>query len=191
TIVDVRANQAWSETKDGMRIDWDVPIETDDDLVLRADVFRPDGDFRYPVILGATPYGKCCPSRTRSGAVSGKCYARMSLKFCSSGTIRSRALCPGARRRTWHGTLTWIYGPAVGSRDAGSLSMHRMGGAPAVVERSCRAQWSVVSRDESVAGGRGSAPPSLCGMRGGRVLPLFSRGCAARWDFIACLWPLV
>jgi uncharacterized protein len=56
--VDVRANRAWSETKDGMRIDWDVPIETDDDLVLRADVFRPDGDGRYPVILGATPYGK-------------------------------------------------------------------------------------------------------------------------------------
>jgi hypothetical protein len=56
--LDVRANQAWSETKDGMRIDWDVPIEMDDDLVLRADVFRPDGDGRYPVILGATPYGK-------------------------------------------------------------------------------------------------------------------------------------
>jgi uncharacterized protein len=56
--MDVRANQAWSETKDGMRIDWDVPIETDDDVVLRADVFRPEGDGRYPVILGATPYGK-------------------------------------------------------------------------------------------------------------------------------------
>ena len=56
--MDVRANQSWSETKDGMRIDWDVPIEADDDLVLRADVFRPDGDGQYPVILGATPYGK-------------------------------------------------------------------------------------------------------------------------------------
>jgi hypothetical protein len=38
--VDVRANQAWSETNDGMRIDWDVPIETDDELVLRADARR-------------------------------------------------------------------------------------------------------------------------------------------------------
>ena len=27
--------------RDGMRIDWDVPIEMDDGLVLRADVFRP------------------------------------------------------------------------------------------------------------------------------------------------------
>jgi predicted acyl esterase len=30
-----------SEVRDGMRIDWDVPIRMDDGLVLRADVFRP------------------------------------------------------------------------------------------------------------------------------------------------------
>jgi predicted acyl esterase len=50
--------QSWSESRDGMRIDWDVPIPMDDGLVLRADVFRPDDDGRYPVILGAGPYGK-------------------------------------------------------------------------------------------------------------------------------------
>ena len=32
----------WHEIRDGMRIDWDVPITMDDGLVLRADVFRPD-----------------------------------------------------------------------------------------------------------------------------------------------------
>ena len=30
-----------SEIRDGMRIDWDVPIAMDDALALRADVFRP------------------------------------------------------------------------------------------------------------------------------------------------------
>ena len=30
-----------SEVRDGMRIDWNVPITMDDGLVLRADVFRP------------------------------------------------------------------------------------------------------------------------------------------------------
>ena len=30
-----------SVVADGMRIDWDVPIEMDDGVVLRADVFRP------------------------------------------------------------------------------------------------------------------------------------------------------
>jgi predicted acyl esterase len=47
-----------SELRDGMRIDWDVPIPMDDGIVLRADVFRPVGDGRYPVILSHGPYAK-------------------------------------------------------------------------------------------------------------------------------------
>ncbi|HZB94016.1 MAG TPA: CocE/NonD family hydrolase [Stellaceae bacterium] len=47
-----------SEIRDGMRIDWDVPIPVDDGLVLRADVFRPVAQGRYPVILSYGPYGK-------------------------------------------------------------------------------------------------------------------------------------
>ena len=47
-----------SEVRDGMRIDWDVPIEMDDGLVLRADVFRPVEEGSYPVILSYGPYGK-------------------------------------------------------------------------------------------------------------------------------------
>jgi len=41
-----------------MRIDWDVPITVDDGLVLRADVFRPEGTGKHPVILAYGPYGK-------------------------------------------------------------------------------------------------------------------------------------
>ena len=33
--------QSKSEVRDGMNIDWDVPIRMDDGIVLRADVFRP------------------------------------------------------------------------------------------------------------------------------------------------------
>jgi len=44
--------------RDGMRIDWDVPIAMDDGLVLRADVFRPVAHGKYPVILSYGPYGK-------------------------------------------------------------------------------------------------------------------------------------
>jgi len=47
-----------SEVRDGMRIDWDVPIKMDDGLVLRADVFRPIKDGRYPVLLSYGPYAK-------------------------------------------------------------------------------------------------------------------------------------
>ena len=47
-----------SEIRDGMRIDWDVPIEMDDGLVLRADVYRPIADGAFPVILSYGPYAK-------------------------------------------------------------------------------------------------------------------------------------
>ena len=47
-----------SEVRDGMQIDWDVPIRMEDGLVLRADVFRPTGEGRHPVILTYGPYAK-------------------------------------------------------------------------------------------------------------------------------------
>jgi uncharacterized protein len=47
-----------SETRDGMRIDWDVPVRADDGLVLRADVYRPLDAGKHPVILTYGPYGK-------------------------------------------------------------------------------------------------------------------------------------
>jgi len=47
-----------SELRDGMRIDWDVPIEMDDGLVLRADVYRPEREGPFPVILSYGPYAK-------------------------------------------------------------------------------------------------------------------------------------
>ena len=44
-----------SEARDGMSIDWDAPIAMDDGVVLRADVFRPPGMRRHPVILSYGP----------------------------------------------------------------------------------------------------------------------------------------
>jgi uncharacterized protein len=41
-----------------MEIEWDVPIPMDDGIILRADVFRPPGDGRHPVILSYGPYAK-------------------------------------------------------------------------------------------------------------------------------------
>ncbi len=51
-------NPEKSELRDGMRIDWDTPIPMDDGIVLRADVFRPAGESRHPVILTYGPFGK-------------------------------------------------------------------------------------------------------------------------------------
>jgi len=51
-------DQMKTEVRDNMRIDWDQPIKMDDGLVLRADIFRPVAEGRYPVILSYGPYGK-------------------------------------------------------------------------------------------------------------------------------------
>jgi len=50
--------QTKTETRDGMMIEWDAAIPMDDGVVLRADVFRPVGDGRHPVILSYGPYAK-------------------------------------------------------------------------------------------------------------------------------------
>ena len=47
-----------SEIRDGMRIDWDMPIKMEDGLVLRCDIYRPVADGKYPVIMTYGPYGK-------------------------------------------------------------------------------------------------------------------------------------
>jgi putative CocE/NonD family hydrolase len=50
-----------SEVRDGMRIDWDVPVQMDDGVVLRADIYRPTDNDAHPVILSYGPYAKGLP----------------------------------------------------------------------------------------------------------------------------------
>ena len=47
-----------SEIRDNMQIDWDASIRMDDGVVLRADVYRPIGGGKHPVILSYGPYAK-------------------------------------------------------------------------------------------------------------------------------------
>jgi uncharacterized protein len=50
-----------TEVRDGMRVEWDVPIRMADGIELRADIFRPQDDQPHPVILTHGPYGKGLP----------------------------------------------------------------------------------------------------------------------------------
>jgi uncharacterized protein len=56
-----------TETRDGMAIDWDVPITMDDGLVLRADVYRPARAGRYPASCPMGHMASGCISRTGTG----------------------------------------------------------------------------------------------------------------------------
>ena len=49
--------------REGMRliVDRDVPVEMRDGTILRADVYRPDSNDRFPVLLQRTPYDKNVP----------------------------------------------------------------------------------------------------------------------------------
>jgi uncharacterized protein len=57
-VIRAMTMKAETEARDGMQIDWDAPIAMDDGVILRADVFRPAGDGKYPVILSYGPYAK-------------------------------------------------------------------------------------------------------------------------------------
>ena len=54
----VVSDQVVTEERDGMYVQWDVPILMDDGVVLRADVFRPPGSGQHPVLLSYGPYAK-------------------------------------------------------------------------------------------------------------------------------------
>ena len=47
-----------SEIRDGMHITWDAAIQVDDGVVLRADVFRPIAEGKYPAIIAYGAYSK-------------------------------------------------------------------------------------------------------------------------------------
>lgn len=49
---------SFTEIRAGMAIDWDVPIQMDDGVTLRCDVFRPIAPGQYPVLLSYGPYAK-------------------------------------------------------------------------------------------------------------------------------------
>jgi uncharacterized protein len=48
---------AWARA-DGVHVDRDVAIPMRDGVVLRADIFRPPGDGKFPVLILRTPYGR-------------------------------------------------------------------------------------------------------------------------------------
>nr|WP_216821342.1 CocE/NonD family hydrolase [Marinobacterium profundum] len=51
-------NKVDAEVIDGMRIGWDIPIRMSDGIILRADIFQPPEEGRYPVILSYGCYAK-------------------------------------------------------------------------------------------------------------------------------------
>ena len=145
-----------SETRDGMRIDWDVPIPMDDGLVLRADVFRPVAEGRYPVLISYGPYAKGLafqegyPSAWNRMATehpdvtagSTNKYQNWEVvdpeKWVPDGYVCVRVRLP----RVW--SFAGLYRSLLTAGDKGFLRLHRMGSETAMEHRKGRPKWCFV-----------------------------------------------
>ena len=122
-----------SEVRDGMRIDWDMPITMDDGLVLRCDVFRPVKKGRYPVHPQPRPLRQVAAFRRRlqdrleahGGEAAGR-DGRLEQQVSELGSLRPGEvgagwLCLRARRFARLRPLARLRRALVAARDQGFL----------------------------------------------------------------------
>ena len=174
------------ETRNSMRITWDAPIPMDDGIELRCDVFRPVADGKYPVIMAMGAYGKLLPftyshkdawdrmTAAYPEVVEGSSNSFQNWevvdpeKFVPDGYVCVRVDSRGAGRSP--GKLNpWS------PREIARLSrLHRMGGAPALVQRQDRPVRHLVFRADAMVRVGAPAAASRRDLRvggRGRLLP--------------------
>ena len=194
---------SFSETRDGMWIDWDVPIEMDDGLVVRADVFRPVGEGRYPVILSYGPYAKGLAFQEgypdqwdRMVVRAPRCCRGQFEPVSELGGGRPGEVGPGrvrlcAGRFAGYRPFTGVCGSFLTAGNPGFLRLYRMGWGPAVVVGQGGSERDLLLRHQSVAGGQPPAAPfggDVRVGRGGRLVPGHD---PSRWDPLHVLGQLV
>ena len=195
--------QKLSEIRDGMRIDWNVPITMDDGLVLRADVFRPVKDGQYPVILTYGPYAKNLafqdgyPSAWQRMVEKHPDVDRRlvqplpELGSGRPGEMGAARLRLRARRFARRRLLARLHRSLLAARNQGFLRLHRMGRRAALVERQGRAQRHFLLRHEPVARRVAAAAASRRHVRLGRLGRLVPRHDASRRHPLDVLGELV
>ena len=186
-----------SEIRDGMRIDWDMPIKMDDGLVLRCDIYRPieAGPLSgHPDAMARTANG--CTSTTSTPSNGGAC-AR-SIPTCRPARPTSTSAGRWSIRRNGCRTATSCIrvdsrgaGRSPGVIDIWSLreahgprAMRRMGRRAAVVERQGRAQRHLLLRREPVAVRGAAAQAPRRDLPVGRRRRLLPRHGASRRHFL-------
>lgn len=101
-------------------IHYDVPCTLADGTVLRADIARPAGEGRWPVILARTPYGKATAPGFTTDLTHGARHGFVTIiqdvrgRGTSDGKAAFRAWvdegCDGAEAVEWAATLPWSDG---------------------------------------------------------------------------------
>ncbi len=179
-----------SEIRDGMRIDWDMPIEMDDGLVLRCDVFRPVKKGRYPVLLSHGPYGKWLHfedgyktawkrmEEKQPDVMAGSTNKYQSWEVCDpekwvpDGYVCVRVDSRGCGRSPGY-VEHWS------PRETKDFyQLRRMGGRAALVERQGGPERHFLLRHQPVAGREPAAEASCCHLRLGRLRRFLPRAVA-------------
>ena len=149
-----------------MMIERDVPVPAGDGVVLRADVFRPEGPGRYPVILSYGPYAKGLAfqegyadqwrlmTEAHPDVARGSSNVHQNWEVVEPGKMGAGRvlLRPGGLTRG--GPVAGPARPLLAAGDPGPVRMHRVGGGTAVEHREDRPQRDLLLRDEPVARGR-------------------------------------
>ena len=169
-----------------MRIDWNAPIPMDDGIVLRADIFRPIAEGKYPVILTYGIYAKGLSYPGRLSHAVGEDGHRSSgdpggldQQVSELGGHRSRALGAAWLRRGPRGfarrrLVSGLHGSQLPARDRRPLPVHRVGGHAALEQRQGRHAGHLLLLHQPVAsGGQASAASGRDHPLGGpqRLLP--------------------
>ncbi len=161
-----------TEIRDGMKITWHQAIPMDDGLVLRADLFAPIHEGKYPVILSYGVYAKGLayqdgyPHQWRRMVEDHPGDPRgLHEQVPELGSHRPRALDSARLRRHPRGLarrrlVARPHGLQQPARDPGHLSVHRVGGDPAVEQRQGRDAGHLLLREQPVAGGGPASPAS-------------------------------
>ena len=176
-----------SEIRDGMQIDWDMPITMDDGLVLRCDVFRPvkQGTLsghpqRRPLRQVAALRGRLQDRLEAHGGEAPERDGRLDQQVPELGSLRpgevgAGRLCLRARQFTRLRPFARLCGALVAARDQGLLRLHRVGRPAALVERQGRPERHFLLRRQPVEGGEPAAEASRGDLRLGGLRRLLSR----------------
>ena len=192
-----------SEIRDGMKIDWDAPIEMDDGVVLRADVFRPVADGKYPVILSYGPYAKGLSMqegyksqwlrivKAAPDVLEGSSNKHQNWELFDPGEMGAGRLHLRARGFARRRPLAGLSRNMVAARGEGHRRLRRLGRRAALVERQGRPARHLVLFDEPVAGGAAQAEASRGAVHLGGLVGLLPRALPPRRHPLRLLFELV
>ena len=195
--------QQLSEIRDGMRIDWNVPIAMDDGLRAARRCFSP-GERRplsgpahlRPLRQEPRLPGRLSERLAAHGGTTSRRHRRLQqplpeLGSGRSGKMGAARLCLRARRFARRRLLARLHRSFLAARNQGFLRLHRMGRRAAMVERQGRAQRHFLLRHEPVACRLAAAAASCRHVHLGRLGRLVSRHDASRRHPLDVLGELV